>query len=198
MMPRQYQPVLSILTLLLLFAVAPYGKAGGGPPAGFRAEFLGQVDYVQQQITDLEQAIPQEKFTWRPGEGVRSISEVYLHVAYANYLILKQAGYEPPTEAHFDMGGQKWEAATTDKATIAEALKKSFDHVRATAIKITDTDLEKKVILFGNETTVRNALVTALSHLHEHLGQSIAYARMNGVVPPWTAAEMKAKEKAKE
>jgi uncharacterized damage-inducible protein DinB len=167
-------------------------------PSGFRGEFLQQLEQVQGSIMDLEQAIPPDKFSWRPGEGVRSISEVYLHIAFVNYLIIKQAGYDPPADSKFDLGGKKWEESTTERGTIHEMLKKSFDHVRATGLKIAETDLENKVTLFGQKTTLRNALMTELSHLHEHLGQSIAYARMNGVVPPWTAAEeAKAKEKAK-
>jgi len=177
----------------------PSLQAGGDQaPQGFLGDYLAQIDAIESQITSLEQAVPQEKFTWRPAAGVRSVGEVYLHIAGGNYLLLTFAGYEPPKGANFTGDPKKWETATTDKGEVAKILKASFDHVRATVAKMGDADLEKKVDFFGNEITLRSLLMNGLSHDHEHLGQSIAYARMNGVVPPWTAAaEAKSKEKSK-
>ena len=185
----------SILAVLLLPVLGLGFPPDDSKVSGFTADFLIQLDGVQKQILDLEGAVPQEKFSWRPAEGVRSVGEVYLHIAFGNYFLLKLAGYEPPTDAGFTMDGKKWESSTTDRAKTAEVLKHSFEHVRGVVTKVTPADLEKKVKMFGNEVTVRNAMMTVLSHLHEHLGQSIAYARMNGVVPPWTAAEQAAQAK---
>jgi uncharacterized damage-inducible protein DinB len=191
--------VLCIIVFALMFA-ASISKADDTKSAAkskFGTDYLSMLDDVQTEIMRLEQAIPQEKFTWRPTEGVRSISEVYAHIAGTNYFILKQSGYEPPADINIAMGEKAW-SSTTDKKKLSEILKRSFDHLRATVASVSETDLDKKVKLFGREVTLRSALLTALGHLHEHLGQSIAYARMNGVVPPWTAeAEAKAKEKAK-
>lgn len=167
------------------------------PASGFRADFIGQISQVEHQITGLEGAVPQEKFSWRPAEGVRSIGEVYLHVAFGNYIILKLSGYEPPASANFVTDLMKWDSQTTDKAKIASIMKDSFEHVRAVATKVSDADLEKEVNVFGTKMTLRGAMMVTLSHLHEHLGQSIAYARMNGIVPPWTAAEHKAEAEKK-
>jgi len=189
-------PTLAVCFALLTFV--SLAVSGDAPSSRFIADYITQVNDVQKQIIDLEQAIPQEKFTWRPAKGVRSIGEVYLHLAGGNYLLLTFAGYEPPKEANFTGDPKKWETATTDKGEIAKILRVSFDHVRATVAKISDADLEKKVDFFGNEISLRGLLINGLNHDHEHLGQSIAYARMNGVVPPWTAAaEAKSKEKGK-
>ena len=128
--------------------------------------------------------------------GVRSASETYLHIAFGNYVLPKMMGFEPPAEANFSMDIKKWDAQATDAAKINDVLKASFDHVRSVARKVTAEQMEKKIDLFGHEMTTRNAMITVLNHMHEHLGQSIAYARMNGVVPPWSAAEQAA-EKAK-
>ena len=164
--------------------------------SGFRAEYLSQLDGVKKEILDLENAVPQEKFSWRPMEGVRSVSEVYLHISGSVYLILGFANYESPKEISYSGKRKEWETATTNKGEIQKSLVQAFDFLSSTVTKISDDDLEKKFQLFGKESTLRNALMTIMNHLHEHLGQSIAYARTNGIVPPWTA-ERQAKEKEK-
>jgi len=160
------------------------------PKEGFRAEVLGQISFVEKRIEDLAAAVPAEKYGWRPGEGVRSVSEVYVHIVGANYLFMTFLGVQPPMK--MDPGIEK---SVTDKSSIAAMFKPSFDHFRNAVTGLSDKDLDKTTKMFGNTTTYRNVLVTAIAHLHEHLGQSIAYARMNGIVPPWTAAEQSAAPK---
>ncbi len=160
------------------------------PKSGFRAEILWQLDDVQKKTEELAEAVPTEKYSWRPADGVRSISEVYMHVVGANYFFMTFLGVKPPMK--MDPGMEK---TVTDKAEITKMLKPSFDHVRTAVLNLSDKDLDKKADMFGNATTYRNVLVTEIAHLHEHLGQSIAYARMNDVVPPWTAAEQAAAAK---
>ncbi len=150
------------------------------PKSGFRAEFLGDLDDVQKKITDLANAVPAEKYTWRPAPGVRTVSEVYMHIAGGNYFLATFLGVKPPEDMPKDL------EKITDKKEVLAALQKSFDHVRSIVKNTSDADLEKPVKLFGNDTTQRGVFVTMLNHMHEHLGQSIAYARMNGVVPPWS------------
>lgn len=171
----------------LLVAIALFVSVQGntafatdGPKSGFVKDMLGQLERVKGQVVSLENAVPQDKFTWRPAEGVRSISEVYLHIAGSNYFIVGFTGVKPPANSKID------EKGTTDKAQIADALKTSFEWTKNAVSKMSDADLEKEIQMFGMKTSVRNALLILLSHIHEHLGQSIAYARTNGVVPPWT------------
>ena len=166
------------------------------PKSGFISDFLGQLDRVKGQVVSLEGAVPQDKFSWRPMEGVRSISEVYLHIADANYLFANAAGLKSPVDDKTLMDEKSRDVRTTDKAKIAEALNASFDWTRGAIAKLTDADLNKQVSFFGMKMTVRNVLITCLNHIHEHLGQSIAYARSNGVVPPWTAKEQEEMKKA--
>ena len=154
--------------------------ANDGTKSGFITDMLGQLDRVKGQIVSLEGAIPQDKLTWRPADGVRSISEVYLHIAGSNYFLMSFTGAKPPANSKID------EKGTTDKAKIADALKASFDWTKDAVSKLSDADLDKEVPFFGQNSSVRNVLFVLLSHLHEHLGQSIAYARTNGVVPPWS------------
>ena len=189
--------------LLSAFAVCVLLVAAGSAvraddAKGFRADLIGQVEFAQKQILDLENAIPDGKMTWRPNKEVRSISEVYSHIAFANYLVLKFAGVTLPEGISIASpeDGTKWEKASTDKKVIREQLVKSFDFVKSSIGNMSDASLENMVEFFGQKMTVRSVLLGLLSHMHEHLGQSIAYARMEGVVPPWTAAQMAA-EKAK-
>jgi uncharacterized damage-inducible protein DinB len=170
--------------LLILFAIPAIAAKNAKPaPKGFRAEFARDLDDVQKKIIDLAAAVPAEKYSWRPAEGVRSVSEVYMHIAGGNYFLGTFLGVKPPADMPKDI------EKITDKQEVLNELRKSFDHVRAIVGNLSDEDLEKSVNMFGNTTTERGVYVTMLNHLHEHLGQSIAYARINGVVPPWSAKE---------
>lgn len=191
-------------SLLYAFAVCVSLVAAGTAvraedAKGFRADLIGQVEYVQKQILDLENAIPDGKMTWRPNKQVRSISEVYSHIAFANYMLLKFAGVTVPEGVNVGspQDGMKWEKASTDKKVIREQLVKSFDFVKSSIGSMSDASLENMVEFFGQKMTTRSLLLVLLSHMHEHLGQSIAYARMEGVVPPWTAAQMAAEKSKK-
>ena len=161
---------------------APLPNSATIPKVGFRAEYLRDLDDLQQKIEDLAAAMPQSKYAWRPEEGVRSVSEVYLHIAGSNYFLATFVGVKPPANLpDFDK--------ITEKARVLDELRKSFDHIRNAAINTPDSDLETQIKMFGATTTKRAAFITILNHLHEHLGQSIAYARINGVVPPWSRKE---------
>jgi uncharacterized damage-inducible protein DinB len=168
-------------------AKKPAVPAATAAANGFQTDFLAQLDDVQKKILSLEEAIPQDKFKWRPAVGVRSISEAFLHIAYGNYGFTKGAtGKEPPAAAGWGPDRAKWDAKTTDKAQIKQALEASFDHVRAAMKDVRDADLDAKVNVFGQEMTGRRVWMGLLGHLNEHMGQEVAYARANGVVPPWS------------
>jgi len=155
---------------------------------GPRGEFLDEVAYYEQRFTRLADAIPADKYTWRPSEGVRSIGEVYAHVAAANYGFAKMLGTDIPA----GVDPKAIVATAGDKAKIAQELKDSFAHMRTAIMAIKDSDLEKPMKLPGNrQSTVRGAFIFITGHYGEHLGQSIAYARQIGIVPPWTEERLK-------
>ena len=165
---------------LLAFAKpqnAPRPAVPAPPPSGFRGEFLVNVDEVEAKLLELVESTPAEKFGWRPAPGVRSISEVYMHIAGSNYFLSTYVGIPAPNLPDL-------EKTVTKKADVVVQLRKSFDHLRMVGNRVEDFD--KSVKMFGSNTSHRGVLITILNHLHEHLGQSIAYARMNGVTPPWT------------
>jgi uncharacterized damage-inducible protein DinB len=170
---------------VFLVAVTPAAQAQmpAAPTSGFRADFLHDWDDLANKAVRLAQAMPAEKYTWRPGPGVYSVSEIYLHLANGNFGLPRAIGIQPP--AGIDL--RTLMTSTTDKAKVVELLKQSFDHVREAVLKTSDADLAKPATMFGQATTVENVLYTLGTHQHEHFGLTIAYARMNGVVPPWTA-----------
>ena len=163
------------------------------PGASFKSAFFSQLNDVEKKIVDLADAMPAEKYSWRPMEGVRSVSEVYMHIAGANYLLLTFIGAKMPEGIDRDA-----EKKVTEKAKVVESLKKSFVYIRKVVDDTPEADLTKPAKFFGQETTVMGVIMNAALHMHEHLGQSIAYARMNQVVPPWTAAEQAKEAKEKE
>ena len=150
-----------------------------GPPAELGQGWLPEFALTSRNLLALAEATPPEKFAWRPGKGVRSIAEVYMHLALGNYFLLGRAGVTPPIE----LSKLPKEAAVTSKPEVIKWLRDSLD---AVSKAYATADRQKKVQLFGKDTTADGVFLRILIHNNEHLGQSIAYARMNGVVPPWS------------
>ncbi len=171
-----------VLALALVGGVAA-PVAAQQAPAGLKGDMLAQFDDAAMKLVQLAEAIPQDKYGWRPGPGVRSVSEVLMHVGVGDYFVLGFVGVKSPVEL---AGGL--ETSMTQKAQVIDFMKKANDHARAAIRTVPDADLDKPTQMFGRQTTYRNAYMTLVSHAHEHLGQMIAYARSNGVVPPWSAA----------
>lgn len=173
--------------------VNPY-KEGTPGVSGYRSEVLAEVMVQEDKFTRLAEAIPAEKYTWRPTPDVRSFAEVFLHVSAANYNLYKLVGAAAP--AGLDL--KNIEKSTTDKPKVIATLKDSFAHAKQAIKAMPDADLEKSMDWFGGKITQRGVLLFIVRHGAEHLGQSIAYSRMAGVVPPWTedAQKKKAEKKA--
>jgi uncharacterized damage-inducible protein DinB len=161
---------------------ASSAQAAAPPSSGVRAEFLNELASQEKKFVSLAEAIPADKYTWRPAEGVRSISEVFLHVAAANFNLPKLMGVAPPP----DFKVQGFDKSTTDKAKVISALQDAFAHMREAVTAMPDSDVEKQIDFRGGKKSTRAVLTFILTHNAEHLGQMIAYARMNGVVPPWS------------
>ena len=169
----------ALVTLHLAAQVNPY-KEGTPGVSGYRSEVLSEVIVQEDKFNRLAEAIPAEKYTWRPAADVRSFAEVFLHVSAANYNLYKLVGTPPP--AGLDI--KSLEKSTTDKAKVIATLKDSFAHAYKAITAMPDSDLEKSMDWFGGKNTERGILLFIVRHGAEHLGQSIAYARFVGVVPP--------------
>ncbi len=145
-----------------------------------RSDAVQRLNEIEGKLLGLADAFSDEHLAWRPAEGVRSTSEALMHIAGANYFFPTRLGVAPPDGV--DM--QSFESVT-DKAAIKDALAASFDHLEATITGV--EDLGGEVEWFGGTTVSSNYFVIAtVEHASEHLGQLIAYARMNGVTPPWS------------
>lgn len=176
--------VLVVLTLPGQFAGAQVNPYKDGTPGvtGYRSEVLAEVLIQENKFERRAEAIPAEKYNWRPAADVRSVAEVFLHVSTANYNLYKLVGSPPPEGIDL----KNLEKSTSDKAKVIATLKDSYTHARKAITAMPDADLEKSMDWFGGKNTERGALIFIVRHGAEHLGQSIAYARMVGVVPPWT------------
>ena len=161
-------------------AAAPVASVA--PATGFRAEFLEELAYYEKRYSNLAEALPAEKYTWRPTEGVRSAGEVFTHIVGANYGVARALGTPPPAGLDF----KSIMALSPDKPKVIQALKDSCAHFRNAVIALKEEDADKPQKMFNRQTTLRGSFIVITGHFGEHLGQSIAYARVNGVVPPWT------------
>jgi uncharacterized damage-inducible protein DinB len=184
--------LLALTTALNLNAqVNPY-KDGTPGVTGYRSEVLAEVMIQEDKFVRLAEAIPADKYTWRPEADVRSVAEVFLHVSAANFNLYKMVGTPAPANVEL----KNLEKSTTDKAKVLATLKDSFAHAKKAITAMPDADLEKSVDWFGGKNTQRGILLFIVRHSAEHLGQQIAYTRMVGVVPPWTEDAQKARAAA--
>lgn len=142
----------------------------------------GEWGHVSRQVVALAETIPAEKYSWRPGPGVRSISEVFMHIAISNFYLLSVTGPKMPQ----DLTSNDQEKTVTDKAAVISWLKRSFEAVRGAHAGIKPPDLTRKVKIFDRPATVDGMYLRIIVHANEHMGQLVAYARMNGIVPPWS------------
>jgi len=190
-------PIVAALCLIAITAPAthltaqvnPY-KDGTPGVTGYRSEVLAEVMIQEDKFLRLAEAIPAEKYTWRPAPDVRSVAEVFLHVSAANFNVYKLVGTPPPAADIKNL-----EKSTTDKTKVIATLKNSFAHARKAITSMSDADLDKSLDWFGGKNTERGVLLFVTRHAAEHLGQSIAYARFMGVVPPWTEDAQKQQQK---
>ena len=168
----------------LLVSTLPFsGSAQVAPKSpGFRAEYLPELSVAEDHLLRFAETIPAEKYSWRPAPGVRSVSEILLHIAGSNLNLPRVLGLAPRE----GMVGGDYDKSTADKDTILARLRQSFAFLRRSIEQLTDADAEKKVEWFDGENTYRGVLYFMARHTGEHTGQLIAYARINGIAPPWS------------
>ena len=190
---------LACLVVLLVFRVAalpqqtteekPADRAvlATAPASGPRFELLDEISYYEQRFERLADAVPAEKYNWRPVEGVRTIGEVYMHVAGANYNTARMLGTPLPS----NVDPKAMMASANDKAKVMQALKDSFAQMRAAILTLKDSDLNREMKTARGPDTILGMFFRISGQYGEHLGQSIVYARLVGVVPPWTEERLR-------
>ena len=156
---------------------------------GVMGELLRDVGQVEKKIVGLAKAMPDAAYQYRPAKGVRSTSEVLLHVAADNYFIPAVMGIAAPKESGITKEFESavaFEKRSMSRDQIVAELERSFAFLRASMQGMPDEQLETVIGVFGQKNTNRGFWLMATTHLHEHLGQLIAYARINNVTPPWS------------
>ena len=143
----------------------------------------GELRYTSRLLVAMAEAIPAEKYGWRPAPGVRSVSEVLMHVAQSNFYLLSVTGPKMPHALERDDA----EKAIVAKPEVLAYLRQSLEAVRMARAQLKPGELARKVTIEGETATVDGMYLRILCHDNEHMGQLIAYARVNGVVPPWSA-----------
>jgi uncharacterized damage-inducible protein DinB len=172
--------------LLLVFGVAQMVAQDTyplhpDPLDGIWQGYDGEWRHVSDQLVALAEATPAEKFAWRPAPGVRSTSEVYMHIVMANFYLLSVTGPPMPPDLKEDA-----EKTVTSKQEVIAWLKRSLEAVKKAHLKETPSHLQQKIKVEGRDSTVDAMYLRIIIHDNEHEGQLVAYARMTGVVPPWS------------
>ena len=166
--------------LVLLLMAAPR-LAPQDPLDGVWQGYDGEWRHVSNQLIALAEATPEKNFAWRPAPGVRSTSEVYMHIVLANFGLLSVTGPKMPPEAKDDS-----EKTITSKAEVIKWLKRSLEAVKQAHLAENPADLARKVRIMDRDVTVDGIYLRIIIHDNEHMGQLVAYSRMTGVVPPWS------------
>jgi len=191
-MKRLFSPVAIVLLSLCVSAVAPLLRADDtdhtAPSYDMKAQALLDLETVQKKFVDLANALPADKLTWRPAPDARSFAEVFLHVSAERYGILKLMGADTPSDV--DLKGL--EKSSTERAHIVEELNKSWNFAQKSINGMTNADFARLLPKLGPQANAGDVVYILVTDAHEHLGQSVAYARENGIVPPWTVAAEKA------
>ena len=156
--------------------------APGTDPITVRDEILDHFQRSSRKISELARVMPEEEFSWAPAEGVMEVGEVYMHIAHYNFMYLDQnLGIAPPNG--FDYADIE---TIRDKDKVREIHEMSVRHVMDQVGALSEASLAGETELYGRRVQGWTVLLQLVSHMNEHVGQSVAYARMNGVVPPWS------------
>ena len=178
--------MLLVATVCVVAASSP-ARAQSADVSGLRADMIADISSLESKYVSLAEAMPAAMYDWSPMAGVRSVGEVFCHVAAANFVIPRFFGVEAPAEAAALEPKCETDDLESLKAGAVESLQKSFVFAKQAIAAVPDANLDDATKLFGRDTTKRAAMLMYVTHMHEHLGQSVAYARSNGVVPPWSA-----------
>lgn len=175
--------ILSVVLFLFCFAVQAFASKPLSPnPESKYVNLIAEdLSGSAEKVISLAEAMPADKYGWRPEEGVRSVSEVFVHIAGANYFLLSYLGGEMPEGFSRDA-----EKTMTEKDDVVAFVKESYEYAKEFIPTIDSGTLDEEVELPFGKFTKRRILLIVSTHSHEHLGQSIAYARSNGVTPPWS------------
>jgi hypothetical protein len=189
---------LNRVTILLAFAVVACKAQDASPPAdsvspgtttsSLAADLLTDLTSLETKMVDLASAIPENKYDWQP-DSARSVRRVLLHVAADNYVLPAMLGYAPDPSTGITSDyetGVAFENRNIPKDSIVAELKRSFAFIKQSLGNASPSSMTTPVTMFGQPFTGQSGWILSVTHIHEHLGQLIAYARTNGIKPPWS------------
>ena len=163
--------------------------AAGQTPTGLMGDLIKDVTDLETKVMGLAKAMPASAFDWRPAKNVRSTGEVFVHIAADNYFLPAAMGIAAPAETGVTKDYKTavaFEKKTMTRDQAIAEMQKSFDFLKKSMGSVSDAKIGETIEAFGQKTTARSLWITTATHLHEHLGQLIAYARSNNVTPPWS------------
>jgi DinB superfamily len=177
--------LLTTIAALLIVSASAAAQAR----QGVMGELLKDVTDVETKVIGLAKAMPESAWAWRPSAGARTTSEVFLHIAADNYFLPAILGIAAPAETGITKEyktAAAFEKKSMGRDAVMAELQKSFAFLKKSLTETPDAKLDAAVDMFGQKSTTRGVWITTTTHLHEHLGQLIAYARSNNIVPPWS------------
>jgi uncharacterized damage-inducible protein DinB len=165
--------------------------------AGFKGEYLWEFD-AQRQLRELAEAFPANRYGWRPADRTRTVSEILVHISAGNLTLLGMVGIEAAPDVYGQLEGEvvprmmamlarndRLEKDIQDKAAVIALLERSLAAARTAFSEVPEAELERMDTFFGQRTTVRRVYMRGLTHMHEHMGQLVAYMRVMGMPAPW-------------
>lgn len=166
-----------------MVTAVPYAMQGqsNSDSNNFKQQFQRHFDYASR-VLSLAKAIPADTYSWRPQEGVRSVEEVFTHIAGSNFSYLESSLGIPAPE---DVDLENLESVTGKQEVVA-LLERSINHVKSAIQEMPASKLSETTELYGQQVNGQAVLMQLITHYSEHVGQAIAYARMNSIVPPWS------------
>ena len=176
----------ALLLLCVLSSPAQDTRPAKDPLA---REMMGDAMSAGKKFVSLLEALPDDELDWRPAAGVRSFRELFTHIADANHFFMTFVGGPGAGDPDLPKDQAARENRFKAKADLLKHLTLSFEHTSQMLGSLGADELAKDLKMFGRQTTGRGAMLVNLGHIHEHLGQAIAYARMNGVTPPWSQSD---------
>ena len=176
-------------TALLILALTATGTStllAQSSPPDFLVEFGEHFDTSAEKVVALARAMPEESYPWSPMEGVRSVSDVFALIIAECHVFPAAWGHEPPAGAASGFGPELLRASALTRTEIVRELDSAFDHLIGIVRGMDEAERMADSDYFGRPMKIHANILISMGDMHEHLGQLIAYARTNEVVPPWS------------
>ncbi len=176
------KPVKTIITMLICMMLMPITTQAQDMTQSFLDRFSFHFDQSSNKIKQLADTMPEDTYNWSPDGEAMTVAQVFMHIARYNY-ILAERWLDVGVPEDVDTASLE---EIEDKETVIRELERSIRHVEEFRENLTEEKLHKSVEIFGETTDGWAVLFLMISHMNEHVGQAISYARMNGIVPPWS------------